>query len=101
MLAPDRYFGTEQGLLIHRYIEVCAQLGSLHIEHKDCLVEEKKARQHAYFHSTEASIAGRERDADAHSLNHWIATQEAKASILECQEERDMLINLIWGNDAR
>lgn len=100
MLSPDRYFGTDQSLLIKRYIEVVANLASLHIENQTALVEERKTRSHAYYQSSEVSIAGKDRDADAASLDCWIAVQETKAQINELAEERDMLVHLIWGNHA-
>jgi hypothetical protein len=100
VLDPDRYFTNDLDFLKTRLIDVVTQLASLYRLRHEHMVDERKARFHAYGvyqpgpHIRD-SQASRDRYADAMSQTEWSAVSEIDYQIQDYTEEKALLLLLI------
>lgn len=77
--------------LTHHLCLVTEQLVNGYLELGSAQAAERQARVRGFLESTETSVAGRERDAEAQSMHLTIALYELQGRIKALTEERDLL----------
>jgi hypothetical protein len=91
----SNYVVESEPWLLKQLTRVVSELYNAYVIYGTTQGQERSARIRGFLQSSETTVAGRERDAEAHALHLTVELHRMQAQIKALSEERDLLLVLL------